>query len=420
LDGWETTRLIREGGTAVGAPIIIMISAHGREALVERLREQPSFLDGFLVKPVTASMLFDVVSDAMASGAAQSTVARQRSASNRLKGLRLLVVEDNVMNQQVAFELLSNEGARVTVAGNGGLGVSAALSAKPPFDAVLMDIQMPDIDGYEATAKIRSHHSMESMPIIAMTANALAEDKAACLVAGMDDHIGKPIDLEILVMTVLKHCRREDGEAQHLVSARSPAADTASDFRDALRRIGENRALYADMSKLFIRSCTTLAADLQRHILRDDKAAACALLHTLQGTAGTVGAMPLVNYAAGLEKQIVLAGNTASVVFSADEFDAVIRYSCNELRIFAEKLNSDSPTAITRLTVLDKPRLARLLDELDELMHEKNMQATHVFDQLRFTCGIALGDKLADLEQAINDLDFPLSLEKTQSLREAL
>jgi hypothetical protein len=257
-----------------------------------------------------------------------------------------LVVEDNIMNQQVAFELLSNEGAQVTVAGNGRLGVRAALSAKPRFHAVLTDIQMPDIDGYEATATIRSHQSLESIPIIAMTANALAEDKAACMAAGMNDHIGKPIDLDILVNTILRHCRREDGESRHLKSAPAPAPapamGTTQDFHDALRRIGENCPLYADMSKLFARSCTTLAADLQRHILREDKAAACALLHTLQGTAGTVGAMPLVKYAAGLERQFLLAGNTASVVFSADEFDAVIRHSCNELRIFSETLNFHS------------------------------------------------------------------------------
>jgi CheY-like chemotaxis protein len=283
-----------------------------------------------------------------------------------------------------------------------------------------MDIQMPDIDGYEATAKIRNHQSTESMPIIAMTANALAEDKAACLAAGMNDHIGKPIDLDILVMTVLKHCRPENGIARTLEAAPPSVTNTSQDFRDALRRLGENRVLYADMARLFTRSCTTLAADLQRHILRDDKAAAGALLHTLQGTAGTVGAVLLVNYAAALEKQFNLADNTASVVFSADEFDAVIRHSSSELRIFSETLNSSSTTAIRRLTVLDKPRLARLLDELDELMRGKNMRATNVFGQLRFTCGMALGDKLAGLEQSMNDLDFPLSLQKTRSLRESL
>jgi HPt (histidine-containing phosphotransfer) domain-containing protein len=236
----------------------------------------------------------------------------------------------------------------------------------------------------------------------------------------MDDHIGKPIDLDVLVNTILKHCMREGGEVRHFESTASPAADCTQDFRDALRRIGENHLLFADMSKLFARSCTTLAADLQRHVLREDKAAATALLHTLQGTAGTVGAMSLVNYAAGLEKQFLLAGDTAAVVFSADDFDAAIRQSCNELRIFSEKLSSESTTSIMRMTVLDKPRLARLLDELDDLMRDKNMRATGIFDELRFTCGIALGDKLAGLEQAMNDLDFPLSLEKTQSLRESL
>jgi CheY-like chemotaxis protein len=360
------------------------------------------------------------VSDALAGEAAQNTVTRERSASTRLKGLRLLVVEDNVMNQQVAFELLSNEGAHVTVASNGRLGVRAALSAKPRFDAVMMDIQMPDIDGYEATAKIRGDQSMESMPIIAMTANALDEDKAACLAAGMNDHVGKPVDLEILIMTILKHCRHENGDALPVVPAPSPAKETTRDFRDALRRIGENSVLYADMAKLFTRSCTTLAADLQRHILREDKAAAAALLHTLRGTAGTVGARSLVSYAAALEKQFLLSDSTASVMFSADEFDAVIRQSCNELRIFSETLITSTTTAIRRLTVLDKPRLARLLDELDELMRGKNMRATNVFDQLRLTCGIALGDKLADLEQAMNDLNFPLSLEKTRCLRESI
>jgi two-component system sensor histidine kinase/response regulator len=419
MDGWQTTQQIREAHAADGAPIIIMISAHGREVLAERLRDEPSFLDGFLVKPVTASMLFDAVADALAGGAAQNSTARQRPASDRLRGLRLLVVEDNAMNQQVAFGLLSNEGAQVTVAGNGQLGVQAALSAKPRFDAVLMDIQMPDIDGYAATAKIRGHESMQSMPIIAMTANALAEDKAACLAAGMNDHVGKPIDLDVLVSTILKHCRSAGAAPAEEFTLPSDA-DPSHGFRDSLRRIGENRELFAEMTKMFTHGCITLAADLQRHFLREDKAAAAALLHTLRGTAGTVGASGLVEYVAGLEKAIRLGGSTASIAFSADEFDAVIRHNCNELRIFSEKLNSDSTTAIKRMTVLDKPRLATLLDELDQLMREKNMRATNVFDELRFTCGIALGDKLADLEQAMNDLNFPLSLQKTQILRESL
>jgi CheY-like chemotaxis protein len=436
MDGWQTTRRIRENHSAAGAPIIIMVSAHGREALVERLRDEPSILDGFIVKPATASMLFDAVADAKSGEAGVNARTLQQPGSNRLRGLKLLVVEDNLMNQQVAFELLSHEGADVTVASNGRLGVEAALAAIPCFDAVLMDIQMPDIDGRTATALIRKHVSMRSLPIIAMTANAMAEDKAACLEAGMNDHVGKPIDLDLLVATILQHCGRIAPADAAATNGAPPAgsatnaapgaessscvADARQRFNEALHRVGENRGLFVDMAKLFRRSCVTLAADLQRFMLRRDKAGAAALLHTLRGTAGTVGAVELVHYAERLEQQLLGAGEGVWGAFSAEEFDALIRQTCNELRIFAVTLSGDSPSGIMARAVLNKPLLAGLLDRLDGLMRQKNMQATQVFDELRATCGIALGDRLTGLEDAMNDLNFPLSLERTRILRESL
>jgi PAS domain S-box-containing protein len=130
----------------------------------------------------------------------------------RLQGLRLLVVEDNKINQMVAKGLLTKEGADITVADNGQLGVAAVASAEPPFDAVLMDIQMPVMDGYEATRAIRQKMGLTTLPIIAMTANAMASDRIACLDAGMDDHVGKPFDLDHLVATLLRLC---EGKAAH-------------------------------------------------------------------------------------------------------------------------------------------------------------------------------------------------------------
>jgi HPt (histidine-containing phosphotransfer) domain-containing protein len=304
-----------------------------------------------------------------------------------------------------------------------------------------MDLQMPDIDGREATQEIRSHTSMQSLPIIAMTANAMAEDRAACLAAGMNDHIGKPIDLDLLVATILQHC----GAAGRLDSAATakapaaglalfgaaapggaaatgaaPAAESGLAFLAALHRVGENRGLFADMAKLFCRNCVTLAADLQRYILRRDKAGAAALLHTLRGTAGTVGAVQLVHYSERLEQRLRGAGEAVWGAFSVEAFDVLIRQTCNELRIFTDTLSGDSPSGIMARAVLNKPLLAGLLDRLDGLMRQKNMQATQVFDELRSTCGMALGDRLTDLEDAMNDLDFPLSLERTRILRESL
>jgi HPt (histidine-containing phosphotransfer) domain-containing protein len=196
-----------------------------------------------------------------------------------------------------------------------------------------------------------------------------------------------------------------------------PAADADQEFRAALHRVAENREFFADMAKLFIRSCATLAADLQRHILREDKAGAAALLHTLRGTAGIVGAVELANYSLRMEQQLRLAGDAASAAFSVDEFDALIRRNCNALRIFADTLTWATESGIISRNVLDKPQLTALLDKLDQSLRDKNMQATQVFDELRSACGAALGDRLTALEEAMNDLNFPLSLELTRILR---
>jgi CheY-like chemotaxis protein len=127
--------------------------------------------------------------------------------AKRLEGLRLLVVEDNKINQMVAKGLLSKEGADITMADNGELGVAAVAGAVVPFDAVLMDVQMPVMDGYTATRKIREELALTALPIIAMTANAMASDREACLQAGMDDHVGKPFNLDQLVATLQRLCR---------------------------------------------------------------------------------------------------------------------------------------------------------------------------------------------------------------------
>jgi PAS domain S-box-containing protein len=429
-DGWQTTKRIRETTDIGTPPIIIMISAQGREALADNLRDEPRMLDGFLIKPVTASMLFDAVADAKAGEAAASKTSAPRQVSLRLAGLRLLVVEDNLLNQQVAYELLSNEGAQVAVASNGRRGVEAALAAKPSFDAVLMDIQMPDIDGYTATAEIRRDDSMRGLPIIAMTANALAEDKAACLAAGMNDHIGKPIDLDVLVGTLLRHCRRVDldwntASFPTIVAVSNSAepwtgAGVRQELDKALRRIGANRALFLKMAGLFAQSTATLSATLRGHLAREEIDEADRLLHTVIGTAGTVGMKQLADYIGRIKKKLRVSGAAAAMRLCSEEFDALIQQSCNALGAYAGALTPAAPAEIPTERELDESQVLKLLDALDDLMREKNMRATHVFDELRTTFGAALGGKLMDLESAMNDLDFPKSLRRSKSLRESL
>ncbi len=215
MDGWEASQRIRKLAGGEAAPIVIMVTAHGRELLSERSAAEQARINGFLVKPVTASMLFDAVMDAK-SAAAVAVQGRNPTAPvavvkpKRLLGLRLLVVEDNKINQLVAKGLLGQEGAEVTLADDGRLGVAAVKNANTPFDVVLMDVQMPVMDGYAATRVIREELCLTALPIIAMTANAMASDRAACLAAGMNDHVGKPFDLDHLVAMLIRYAGKAD------------------------------------------------------------------------------------------------------------------------------------------------------------------------------------------------------------------
>ena len=207
MDGWETIQHIR-ARDAGHLPAILMITAHGRELIAERLGEETNPLDGFLIKPVTPSMLFDAVAQATrgASVTADSHAPANLPTEQPLAGLRLLVVEDNPLNQQVARELLSHAGAEIEVASDGEQGIACVRRASLPYDAILMDIQMPKMDGYTATRVLRQEMQIAT-PIIAMTANALPADREACLAAGMSDHIGKPINARELIALVLRYCR---------------------------------------------------------------------------------------------------------------------------------------------------------------------------------------------------------------------
>ncbi|HXA47004.1 MAG TPA: response regulator, partial [Burkholderiaceae bacterium] len=414
MDGWQTTLRIREIHNGASSPIIIMVSAHGREVLSERLRTEPMTLDGFLVKPVTTSMLFDAVADARAGTAAMNAISVNRPPSIRLAGLRLLVVEDNAMNQQIARELLANEGADVNVADNGRLGVEAVLSASPPFDVVLMDIQMPDMDGYAATAEIRRHANMQALPIIAMTANAMASDKEACLVAGMNDHIGKPIDLELLVATILRYCR--PGELAALPE-QTNATPRPGHFEAALRRMGNNQALFISMANSFVTTVDPLLLDLQRDLRIDEIIASVRLLHTLKGIARTVGAIELGECAEKMERQLEASQDTGGALNMIDDMRRLSRRSCDEMLAFSATLSQDDSAITVRPLILDNADFNKSLDELAQLLNERNMRAAFVFAKLKAKFEHLLGDKLSHLEQALDRLDFKMASEKVKVLR---
>jgi PAS domain S-box-containing protein len=206
MDGWDAAGSIRKLAQQrrIAQPTIIMLATHGREILAQRTLDEQNLLNGFLVKPVTASMLYEALMEAGSGNSGLRTAAKGRSNARQLRGMRVLVVEDNLINQQVADELLSAEGAIVSLAANGQIAVDAVAAAAPQFDVVLMDVQMPVLDGYGATKAIREELGLARLPIIAMTANAMASDRDTCIAAGMNEHVGKPFDMAKLVSLLIR------------------------------------------------------------------------------------------------------------------------------------------------------------------------------------------------------------------------
>ncbi len=312
LDGCETTRRIRKLSGPNAAPIIIMVTGLGREYLNDIKADDLELLDGTLVKPITASMLYETVAQAVAEREGTARAQRSNLGGQRLAGLRLLVVEDNLLNQQVAQELLQRSGAQVEIASGGIAGVAQALAATPPFDAVLMDLQMPDMDGFEVTRRIHAETRLRLTPIIAMTANAMESDKADCRAAGMCGHIGKPIDLEQLIRTILRYTgdAEQDIETGPAPLASTGAAQTALPSADvidserAIHRLGGSREFYETIVTVFQRDGVAQCAALVQCVAQAHYANALRHAHTLKGLSATVGANALSSAASHAEALI--------------------------------------------------------------------------------------------------------------------
>ena len=313
MDGWQTLLRVRQLLAPEAAPVVIMVTAHSREKLLQRSEQDRVGLDAYLVKPITASMLFDAMLEARAGR--QPRPARPPPAAaqpRRLDGLRLLVVEDNELNQIIARELLASQGAQIDIAADGEQGVAAVRTAQVPYDAVLMDIQMPVMDGFAATRAIRQELGRHDLPVIAMTANAMLSDRTACLAAGMDDHVGKPVNLANLVDVLLKHVRPVDRRVESDLTppaarsaAQQPALPTAPvavlDVAAALATLDGDRLLYGRLLNAFLEQLERAPDELDRLLEGGDLTAAARLLHTFKGLAATVGASHLSVVAAAGE-----------------------------------------------------------------------------------------------------------------------
>ncbi|APC19590.1 ATPase (plasmid) [Pseudomonas frederiksbergensis] len=411
MDGLSAAQLIHQQGNGVPPPMIIMITAYGREVLADAHQAGDAPFVGFLTKPVTPKQLADAVKRALnGKGLPQSLPSKSTvDRSQRLAGLRLLVVEDNMLNRQVADELLTGEGAQVTLAEGGLEGVSRVMAESVPFDVVLMDIQMPDIDGLEATRRIRSNPRFAALPIVAMTANASYTDREACLAAGMNDHVGKPIDLEQLVVTLLFQAGREDSQASQTVGQANTGEGVIEPRASIIGRFGGNLGLIRNVLRNFGPELETQLVRLRDQIQRQDAPGAASVLHTIKGSSGTMGAKAVSLLAGNLEHTLKHgdAESVASIFADPAWFDELSRLLQRSL----EQMDDDFGQSPRAKSSADESPLApaqwkESLEEILLLLEAGNLQAIEMADALASKTPQALRPQFDEMVAMLQSLDF--------------
>jgi CheY-like chemotaxis protein len=410
MDGLETLHNVRRLYGPHKPPLLILLSRQSRDALAQRSAGAQEQISALMVKPLTAAMFGAALAQAREGSSALDN--RQQAQVRRLAGMRLLLVEDNPINQQVAQELLSAEGASVTLADNGALGLEALRQYGAAFDAVLMDLQMPVMDGIKATRLLRADARFATLPVIAMTANAMLSDREECLAAGMNDHIGKPFDLQQLVQTLITHTgwAVQKSLPFPVLPTAAPAGAGWPDGIEvelALSRLGGSKDLLQRAISAFVADARLLPQRLEQGLRDSDRAQVRRELHAFKGLSATIGAP-------GLSKMAEEAEKLAQEVSAAEAFQrALLQFQSGLLSLLprleevAKRLQAEaeSDTATIQPPLLDQTVRGQL-NVLLRALQASDMEAMALHAQLRQSAEGSLVDTMAPLDAAMAELDF--------------
>jgi two-component system sensor histidine kinase/response regulator len=342
---------------------------------------------------------------------ARSPAARTPAGPHRdPAAVTILLVEDDPINQEVATELLRIPGYRVDVAVDGAEAVARALAK--PYDLVLMDLQMPVMDGFEATRRLRAADAYARTPIIAMTANVFVEDQQRCLAAGMDDFIAKPVDPERLLATVSRWMGTAAASSPPAVAdvgagqqragwqeqlARADGIDVAA----GLRAVRGRWSTYERLLQTFLRDHGGDGPLLSERLAAGDIDQALRVAHTLKGLAGTLGAGPLSTSAEQLERALRVGAVDAA------ERSRLVAAMCADLERFVDALQAVLPPRQPDVTAqVDWPQLRVVAETLERLLSQDDARAVDLFDRHAATLRVAVGKDAAALERHVRRFEF--------------
>jgi CheY-like chemotaxis protein/HPt (histidine-containing phosphotransfer) domain-containing protein len=417
MNGIETAKYIKHHTKLAKLPTLIMVTAFGREEIMHEAKQ--AGLSGFLTKPVSPSLLFDTIAETLGgeSWRASSRQRRQQITANQGQSLagKILVVEDNPINQQLAQELLEGFGLSVELAGNGHQALQRL--GEIHFDLVIMDIQMPDMDGFQVTQWIRQDSRFYNLPIIAMTAHAMTGDREKCLAAGMNDHLGKPIDPEALFKTLRKwltswpqNNKTMASQATKLAKIEPTLPDhvVGLDLAEARKRVSGNTALLIKLLTKFYDHHRHALKLIEQSLQVADQNTALREVHTIQGVAGNLGAYALEKSARALEAAIKTT-NPQDISQPLGHFRENFEPVFDSLKVLAKQY--PSPSEQDRQPLTKAPvgllEVTPLFDQLATLLTQGDTDALMVLHQIQEKWVDRQQHSLVQqIERRIQDYDF--------------
>jgi PAS domain S-box-containing protein len=426
LDGINLIWEVKRDNTLKSAPRMILLTEQGREDA--RLRAENAMLDGFLFKPVLPEVLLDLLIGIFANRPYEPSHPEQASSAY-FRDLNILLVEDNDINQMIATELLHAVGVTVEVANNGRIGLDILQHSEPGhFGLVLMDVQMPVMDGHEAASLIRKDERFAGLPIIAMTAHAMVEERTRCIASGMNDHLAKPIDPVQFYKMIERWCA--DKIISHeLPSLDLPEATTATaaapdelvipgfDVQDGLSRMLGDRDMYLELLQRFRDGQAETPAKIRRAMMAADHKVAERLAHTLKGVAGMIGAKDLQTLSAHLETSIRNHADPDGI----EEQNTAIEHELQALFTALSKvlqgpppdqpLPNAVPGAANAVPILNRNDVQLMIFEFAELLRQYDGEAIDLLALASSSFAQALGlDAHRRIVRAIRMFDFDAAL----------
>jgi two-component system sensor histidine kinase/response regulator len=420
MDGIELAERIKKHPRLSRVPKIIIVTTHGWEDTAGKAKELE--LEGFLVKPVDKSVLLDTIMGIFDLETEYLRDARRlgEAASDEMAlmhGARILLVEDNEINRQVAKEILEVAGFVVELADNGLEAIERVADTAVPLDALLMDIQMPGMDGFEATRSIREKLQNVVLPIIAMTAHVMETDRQNCFQAGMNDYISKPIDPEQLIATVVRWIKPRGGKLPVTKKRGQPRTTTAKELpnslpgvniKTALKRMSGNKQLLAKLLLVFADNYAGTAEDIRKALSDGNIDLARRLTHSLKGISGNLSADEVFTGSRDLEAAIKKGGKGAADVCLV-KLEKALKKVIKAINKLSTKENTQKgPVVIQQETLPDPEKIRPILLEIHHLLNKNSLTARKTFMALKeqFNNGETASSLLKELEDALNRMDF--------------